>query len=805
MRNYFFQLFILLICIEGSTRLYGQSCTFTLKGSVLDLHDDTPIFGALLTIEGTTFFSQTDEKGNYQIKGLCPGSFVLQVEHPECESIKRKINIRANQVLNFELEHHINELEEIIISDSKLKQISNSLIESRLDSDQITQFSSKSLADALSTLSGVSALRTGNSIAKPVIHGMFGSRVGIVANGIRLRDQEWGADHAPNIDLNAFENIQLVKGAATLKYGGDIAGGIIVLTPSRRALKDSLYGGTTLNIENNGRGGSFSTRLVKTNLNGYYLSGDFTAKRFGDFQAPMYNLSNTGLQEGNFSFKIGRTKIVKGWEFNYSRYQNEAGILRAAHIGNVQDLFTAIQSDVPLRIKPFTYALTPPKQQANHQNVQFTYFKTLKNKAKWEWNYNYQINQRKEFDIRRGSRSEIPAIDLKLQTHAITTNYRWKKNFNWQYELGISGLLEDNFSNPKTGIKRLIPDYLKYELGMFILGTYQPNNNISLDWGLRLDGIHLDAQKYYDLADWRDRGYDQKFSEFEVLNLGTQLLTNPQLNFFNIAAQIGMTTSISPELKTSFTYAISQRAPNASELFSDGLHHSLATIEYGNLSLQKETTHKVLAGLLKSGSKHHISIAPYISFTNHYIFIAPVGLDQTIRGAFPVWEYNATDALLFGMDFNANFDLTQQLAYKLSSSYTYGQDILFGQPLISIPPFNTLQKIKYTALNKFWDLELAHNFVAKQIRFPNNNFVFNTIEMGTIMPKNVDISTPPDAFHKLDLIFSLYLKRVNNFNCHFRFMVQNVLNADYRDYLNRMRFYAAEIGRNFQIQVKLKY
>ena len=32
-----------------------------------------------------------------------------------------------------------------------------------------------------------------------------------------------------------------------------------------------------------------------------------------------------------------------------------------------------------------------------------------------------------------------------------------------------------------------------------------------------------------------------------------------------------------------------------------------------------------------------------------------------------------------------------------------------------------------------------------------------------------------------------------------------VLNADYRDYLNRMRFYSAEIGRNFQIQVKLKY
>ena len=63
MRHHFLQFFILLLLIVGSPQLYSQFCDFTLKGNVFDLHDNTPIFSALVTIEGTTFLSQTDELG----------------------------------------------------------------------------------------------------------------------------------------------------------------------------------------------------------------------------------------------------------------------------------------------------------------------------------------------------------------------------------------------------------------------------------------------------------------------------------------------------------------------------------------------------------------------------------------------------------------------------------------------------------------------------------------------------------------------------------------------------------------------
>ena len=57
---------------------------------------------------------------------------------------------------------------------------------------------------------------------------MFGSRVGIIYDGIQIENQQWGQDHAPNIDQNAFDEIRLVKGAGVLKYSGDTRG-IVVL------------------------------------------------------------------------------------------------------------------------------------------------------------------------------------------------------------------------------------------------------------------------------------------------------------------------------------------------------------------------------------------------------------------------------------------------------------------------------------------------------------------------------------------------------------------------------------------------
>ena len=785
--------------------VYSQSCEIKIYGEVFDLHDKSPIIGALITLKGADFFSQTNFDGKYVIEGICPGKYRLIVSHPECPSLEKTVTIEKDQKLNFDLEHHIDELEEVILSDKRISKIRKTVQEVSLDINQINSYGSNTLVEALNSIPGASALKTGNAIAKPIIHGMYGSRVGIITDDFRQYDQQWGPDHAPTLDFDSYENLQLIKGAAALKYGGDIPGGLIILSSKRRKLKDTLFGRTNINFESNGKGGKITSMLEKDYSNGFFFRSQFTAKRYGDFNSPNYILSNTGIKEGNFSFFLGNDKIFKGWNLNYSNFNTETAILKAAHIGNIQDLFYAINANIPGIVNPFTYELEAPKQRGNHQKISFKFFSLLKNKSKVEIGYNYQLNRRKEFDIRRGGRTEIPAIDLLLQTHNLISSLSAIKFRDWNFEIGFNGILQDNFSNPNTGIKRLIPDYLKYEAGLYLLGNFQKVNSFIWEWGLRADYVLIDAKKYYSKNKWEASGYSDIFSLYEMKIVGNQILTNPKLNFFNISAQTGFSTKISEYTELNTSYILSQRAPNPSELFSEGLHHSLAVIEYGNLNLSKETSHKILLSLSHSNQKFNYGIEPYVSKVFDYIFIEPVDLEQTIRGAFPVWSYHSTNIFLSGIDINSSINPISNLNLELGASYTYSQDLKNQKPVILIPPFNTFQKIKYNSRNGYWDFQILHYLTAKQNRFPNSNFEFNIIENGKLVEKVVDISETPKGYNKLDAILSFQLSKNDKKQSQIRFIIQNITNTNYRDYLNRMRFYSSEIGRNIQLQLNFRY
>jgi hypothetical protein len=89
----------------------------------------------------------------------------------------------------------------------------------------------------LTEIAGVSSLKTGSSVVKPVINGLFGSRVPI-NNNVRLEDQEWGTD-MHQIDVNAAGKITVIKGASGLQFGGDAVGGLIIIEPFR--LKKTLF------------------------------------------------------------------------------------------------------------------------------------------------------------------------------------------------------------------------------------------------------------------------------------------------------------------------------------------------------------------------------------------------------------------------------------------------------------------------------------------------------------------------------------------------------------------------------------
>jgi len=779
----------------------AQDCNKILTGKVIDFHDGVPLEDAKITFNNQMIV--TDTEGNYTITGLCATSYAFTVSHVDCNSQVVTINIAKVGSKDFYLEHHLSELEEVKVDGLKQKKTSSSQ-EETITKNVIEKYSSGSLGDALKEIIGVSSLNTGSTIVKPIIQGLNGSRVLIMNNGVRMQDMEWGDEHAPNVDINTAGSVTVVKGAGALKYGGDAIGGVIIMQPSKAPIKDTLQGKTVLTGASNGRGGAISSEIIKAYESGWFIKAQGTLKRFGDVEAPDYILSNTGIFEKGFSASFGVNKFTYGWDAYYSYYTNEIGVLEASHIGNVDDLIEAINSGEPSIIRDFTYDINNPKQDVTHHLGRLRYFKRFEKLGKWTTQYDFQLNQRLEFDIRRSEElSKTPSIDLELTTHTITSDFKIDANSDYTINFGIMGRYQENFADPSTGVRRLIPDYDKYDAGVFLTGEYDLNENVVLDAGLRYDYNYINSKKFYKKTRWDERGYNVDFNDLIIAEEGSQWLTNPVFDYHNISATIGLQHTFKENYELRLNYALAQRAPNPSELFSDGLHHSAARIELGDLRIDQETSNKLSLSIQKNSTTLGWEIAPYANLINDYILLEPTDVLLSLRGAFPVWEYRQTDAQLLGLDAKLYYQWHNNWKTNHSFSIVKGKETKNDTPLINMPASNinnsiTFQKEEWFDLN----ISLQSQYHFRQNEFPPNIEVFSIRQNKDVI---LEINTPPSAYHLLNATADVEIPFLKQNKLNVGLTLNNITNKNYRNYLNRQRYFADEVGRNFLLRLTFNY
>lgn len=791
------RLFALLFLLSSSIHSFAQECDNTLNGTLLDIHDGSVLTGATIVVAQTGVAVQTDLDGNFTITYLCNSTYELQVSHPSCATKIFTVVLHADVQKTFKLEHHLESLNEIIVNGSKTQRETKTLFENTLNQQTISSFSSGSLGDVLNSISGVSSLNTGNTVVKPMINGMHSSRVVLINNGVQMQDQQWGAEHAPSIDVNTAGSIKVIKGAGALQYGGNAIGGVIITSAPKVAILDSLYGKTIVSGSSNGRGGAVTSSLTKSYENGWYTSLQGTAKRFGDFNAPDYILSNTGIFERNIAARLGFNRIDYAVEAYYSFFRNEIGILRASHIGGAEDQVQAISSPIPLIIKDFTYAIGAPRQDVVHHLARIKGFKDIEGIGRVSLQYDYQQNNRLEFDIRRGDNRDKASLDLALKTQTLKVDVTSDVSDKLEYTTGVSAGYQTNYANPQTGVRRLIPDYTKYSIGGFVTGNYTFNTQWLLEAGVRIDHTFMDVYKFYRRSFWEERGYDSQFSDLVIQQVGNQVLTNPKLRFTNPAFTLGVKHTFGTYMLFA-NYSIASRAPNASELFSEGLHHSASRIELGDLQFGSETAHKVSLTLQQRAEKFDFTIMPYSNTIDNYILIEPTGIRQTIRGNFQVWEYRQTKAQIFGIDVDASLSLFDNVSFIHQFSLIKGYDLSQKKALISMPSASTKNSLVYTNLKHHnLKVSLESCYVFAQNEFPDTNF--EVVLPDTI--QTVDISTPPPGYHLLNFNASVSI----NESLHLGLYLNNMFNTSYRNYLNRLRYYADDVGRNITLQLKYNY
>ncbi|MBV7282871.1 TonB-dependent receptor, partial [Corynebacterium sp. TAE3-ERU30] len=320
----------------------------------------------------------------------------------------------------------------------------------------------------------------------------------------------------------------------------------------------------------------------------------------------------------------------------------------ASHFGNMVDLANAINREETATIRDFTYDISKPYHKIIHHLAKAEWEMRIQNFGKLEFNYAFQFNHRYEYDNRRGEVKETPSMDTELKTHSVEGVLSLDSFNDLKIQGGFSGGYQDNYSSPDTQVKRLIPDYNKLNAGVFTALNYK-KEAWNFNAGLRYDFSYMHTKKYYRKRLWDSKGYDKIFHENILDDYSNEWLVKFDLKYHNFSGAVGAVYNFDNQRNISLSYSVANRAPNPSELFSEGLHHSASAIEIGDVLLSPETSHKI-----NLGTKYNIELLEgldldfnlYHNRINNFIYQVPQGLQNTIRGAFQVMAYEQVNVAL---------------------------------------------------------------------------------------------------------------------------------------------------------------
>lgn len=746
-------------------------CNYSLKGLILDEETRIPLAYANIFIPSLQVGVASNEKGFFELKNLCKGSYHIQFSHIGCETKTRFLKLVKDTTISIRLLHYDELLHQIeVVAQKSLPTNAKNTI----SEESIISQSNKNLANILENIAGVSTLKSGSGIAKPVIHGLYGNRIAILNQGIVHTGQQWGSDHAPEIDIFSANHITVVKGAAALQYGGNGLGNVIKVESDPINKDPHLHGQINYIFQSNGIGHTVNGRWEKqSKWLAWRVSG--TLKKQGSLHTPGYLLTNTGQNERNILLQA--EKVIHKKLFlnaHYSLFSTEIGVFRGSHIGNLTDLKEAIGRERPFFVdSKFSYQIHAPRQKVRHHLFKLEAEYLPNETHHLEIRYGGQSDAREEFDIRRGGRSNKPALSMLQHTHFLETVYRRFLEKDHEFKIALQYKHVENLNDSKTGILPLIPNYLNNKIAIFT-AFQKKSSTLSYQLGGRYEFQNLYASTI-------SRSLPRRIEPFEH-------------HFHNYALSAGIAKKITEIWHTHFDIGIMKRAPEANELYSYGLHQGVSGIEIGKKSLTEETSTKAIwHNDFSISNKLFIQHVGYLQRIKNYIYLQPQNeFLLTIRGAFPVYNYEQTNALLYGSDLLLSWELLKKVKIITKYAIVRGQDSKNQEFIVFMPSDNLALKVKYLFNEK--------------PRRKNTSFALEgkyVFRQNKISPHQ-DFLAPPKGY----FLFNFEVKTsilIKDTKLNFNLNIENLVNRRYRDYMNRQRYFTDEAGFSANLGINYKF
>ncbi|NVJ64921.1 MAG: TonB-dependent receptor [Gammaproteobacteria bacterium] len=623
----------------------------TLSGVVVD-EDGQPIANAEVNIRSLNKAVTTDEQGRFSFAELEEGRYVIDVEAPRHGHINQSVR-NDGESITLVVEDNA---ETIVVTGnplehSSLEMASPSVI---IAGDALVKNRGANIGETLSEVPGINLSSFGSGAGRPVIRGQQGNRVTVLSNNTSTSDASNASpDHWIAAEPLLAKRVEVLKGPATLLYGGEAVGGAVNVVDNRipTEVPDGVDGGIEIRLGDSATG---ERAFVGTLTTGVELDSGTLAfhlealdSKTDAIEIPGYaeslrlrlleeaeeeqGHSEEDHEEGLALLENSDTDTLGGsagfayisdkgfWGASYTEFDRNYGLPGHADHGDehaedeAQDEHEEEVIRLDLKQKRWDLKGQWNEPFAGFQNMKFNYTNT-----------DYEHQEIEGDEIGTTFINDSDELRLELVHNA------WS---GWQ---GAFGLQYSDSDFAAIGDEAFIPASNTEKLGLFWL----EEKNIG-DWHFEL-GLRFDNQK-----------------------LDAGLFGERDNNAFSFAT--GAVWHFNEHWSLPMNFARAERLPQVEELFSNAgndeenfvPHLATLTVEVGNPNLDKEVANNFDIGLRYHTDDVHASIAVFHNRVDDFIYQELLEEDhaeeEQHEHELPILQYAQQDAIFEGVEFEVDW------------------------------------------------------------------------------------------------------------------------------------------------------
>lgn len=794
-----------------------NSTRYSLSGKITDT-SGMPLGGASVYIADIRKGSIADNNGNYTITNIPSGTYLVEIKFIGYKTIVQNIYFNQNRTQNFSLSISATEESEIVITgSSKATSIKRNPIPIvSINKQFLQQNLSTNIIDAIAKVPGISEVTTGPNVSKPFIRGLGFNRILTLYDGVRQEGQQWGDEHGIEVDDNTVDKVEVVKGPASLIYGSDAEAGVVNMIPANPPGQGKIIGNILTEYQTNNRMIENSATIAGHN-NDVTWGGTVTHKMATNYKNKYDGrVYNTGFAETDASANLG---VNKSW--GYSRLglslfddlqeipdgsRDSASRKFTKQITDA-DTFRPIVSDAELN----TYKISDLHQHVQHYRAYSTN-SFLLGSGRLAVNLAFQKSVRREYSHPEVA---VPGLYLKLNTYSYDAKYYFHETNGWSVTTGFNGMYQDN--NVTGGTEFIIPSYRQWDLGPFVFAK-KTLGKLEIAGGLRYDVRNFSNDDLYTITD-PSTGFGHVVGKKDIAGADHPFSAYKH-SFSGASGSLGLSYRINDQLSLKANIGRGYRAPNISEISSNGVHPGTNMYQVGNPDFKPEFNVQEDIGINYNSTHVTIDAALFNNDIQNYIYNEKLlnadGQDSVVVPGNQTFKFVAARAKLYGGELSVDIHPHpwDWLHFENSLSVVYGTNLgVPGEGKISdsakylpfIPPVHTLSELR--ANIKKIGKSFANAFVKAQLEvFAAQNRAY--LENGT--------ETPTQGYQLFNAGFGTDIINKNGKPVlNISFLGNNLFNVAYQSGLNRLKYFEPypgnftghdgiyNMGRNFSIRVNV--